>query len=324
MTARHRQGLVAYEHPRDRMRGRRVPRGKDENVQPGHRRVSWRAGPPGGREGRTINEPRATPAVPSPRAYWEQRLGAEYSLGGVGYIGLGEGFNRWGYRARRGVFRRTMRRFVAPGARVLDIGSGTGFYLERWRELGAGSLVGSDITDVAVRALAHRHPHVEVTRFDAGEETLPWDEESFDAISAMDVLFHVVDDERFRRALRNARRLLRPGGVLVFSDLFVHGEAWRTPHQAIRSLAEIASAVADAGLQVELRRPMLVLLNAPVDTRSRVLRAVWTVLRTAALRGEALGTAAGAAVYPFEVALAAVLREGPSTEIMVCRRPGPP
>ena len=277
--------------------------------------------PPRGLKAGTMDEPRATPAVSSPRAYWEQRLDDRYSLAGVGYIGLGEGFNRWGYRARRRVFLRTVRPVVRPGARVLDLGSGTGFYLDRWRELGAGSIVGSDITDVAVRRLAERHPDVEVVRFDAGDVDLPWSEESFDAISAMDVLFHVVDEERFERALRNAHRLLRPGGVLVFSDLFVHGEPWRTAHQAIRSLTQISSAVHGAGLEVELRRPMLVLLNAPVDSAGRGVRAVWRGLRTAALRGEALGRAVGAAAYPFEVALAALLTEGPSTEIMVCRRP---
>ena len=266
-------------------------------------------------------QPRATPPVASPRAYWEQRLGGDYSLGGVGYEGLGEGFNRWGYRARRRVFRRVMRPLVAPGARVLDVGSGTGFYLDRWRELGADSIVACDITDVAVSRLAQRHPGVEVARFDAGDEEAPWAPESFDAISAMDVLFHIVDDGRFARALRTLGRLLRPGGVLAFSDLFVHSDPWRAPHQAIRSLEEIGAGVAAAGLQVELRRPMLVLLNAPVDTDSGLLRATWTGLRAAALRGEALGTAAGALVYPFEVALAATLREGPSTEIMVCRRP---
>jgi hypothetical protein len=109
--------------------------------------------------------------------------------------------------------------------------------------------------------------------------------------------------------------------MLVFSDLFVHGEPWRAPHQAIRSLAEVRAAVAVAGLREELRRPMLVLLNAPVDTDSRAARAAWWTLRTAALRGEAAGWLAGAAAYPFEVGLARFLREGPSTELMVCRRP---
>ena len=56
---------------------------------------------------------------------------------------------------------------------------------------------------------------------------------------------------------------------------------------------------------------MLVLLNAPVDTRSRAARAASWTLRTAALRGEAAGWLAGAAAYPFEVGLARVLREGP-------------
>ena len=39
-----------------------------------------------------------------PRGYWEQRLSEHYTLGGVGYLGLGEGFNDWMYRVRRHVF----------------------------------------------------------------------------------------------------------------------------------------------------------------------------------------------------------------------------
>ena len=39
------------------------------------------------------------------------------------------------------------------------------------------------------------------------------------------------------------------------------------------------------------------------------------------IRGEAAGWVAGAAAYPFEVALARILRERPSTELMVCRKP---
>jgi SAM-dependent methyltransferase len=204
---------------------------------------------------------------------------------------------------------------------VLDVGSGTGFYLGLWRELGAASITGSDLTAVAVERLAASHPEVTAIRLDVGDEAIDLPDAAFDAVSAMDVLFHVTDDARFARAFANAARLLRPGGTLVFSDLFVHGEPWRAPHQAIRSLAEVRRAIAAAGLREELRRPLLVLLNAPVDSRSRLLHASWWTLRTAALRGEAAGWLAGAAAYPFEVALARILREGPSTELMVCRKP---
>lgn len=63
------------------------------------------------------------------RAYWESRLSERYSLDGVGYLGLGSSFNAWMYRARRAIFLRRARPLVAarPRARVLDVGSGTGF-----------------------------------------------------------------------------------------------------------------------------------------------------------------------------------------------------
>ncbi len=66
-----------------------------------------------------------------PRAYWEKRLAADPTLGGVGYITLGEGFNRWMYAVRREVTMRMMRRLVPDpaNASVLDVGSGTGFYI---------------------------------------------------------------------------------------------------------------------------------------------------------------------------------------------------
>jgi SAM-dependent methyltransferase len=312
VAPRHEARLVPHEHARDGVRRRGIPGREHEDVEPGHADIIAGIAPP------PLPADADTDAL---REYWEQRLRGDYSLGGVGYQGLGEAFNRWGYRARRRVFLRLVRPLVAPGARVLDVGSGTGFYLGLWRELGAGSITGSDLTGVAVEGLAARHPDVEAVRLDIGDETIDLPESSFDAVSAMDVLFHITDDERFARALANIGRLLRPGGVLVFSDLFVHGRPWRAPHQAIRSLAEVRAAVDAAGLRVQLRRPMLVLLNAPVDTRGRTARAAWWTLRTAALRGEAAGWLAGAAAYPFEVGLARILREGPSTELMVCRRP---
>lgn len=310
MALGHEPSLVADEDAGERVVGGRPPRGQDEDVERRHADIIAGIAPP--------SPPADTDAL---RDYWEGRLRGDYSLGGVGYQGLGEAFNRWGYRARRRVFLRALRPRVAPGASVLDVGSGTGFYLGLWRELGAGRVVGSDLTDVAAERLAATHPEAEVVRFDAGDPDPPFPDASFDAVSAMDVLFHIVDDDRFAQALANAARLLRPGGVLAFSDLFVHGEPWRAPHQAIRTLEEVRAAVAAAGLREELRVPLLVLLNAPVDSGNRFFRAAWWTLRTAALRGEATGWAAGAVAYPFEVALARALREGPSTELMVCRRP---
>jgi len=260
-----------------------------------------------------------------PNAYWEERLSDDYTLEGVGWSSLGEALNQWMYRVRGQVFLREMRTLFgsAGDLEVLDIGSGTGFYVERWHEFGVRHVVGSDLTAVAVSNLRSRFPTDEFVQLDVGSEQSPFGERRFDVVSAFDVLFHIVHDERFLRALRNVHELLAIGGVFVLTDNFVQGEAMRGRHQTSRPLAEIEQALTQCGFRVERRRPVFVLLNTPVDSDSRILRAWWKFLAIAASRSNALGWALGATAYPIELALTRVLREGPSTELMICRRPAP-
>lgn len=255
------------------------------------------------------------------REYWEQRLSATYDVHGVGWAGMGRALNVWMYKVRRHVFLREMRRqFPRPQELdVLDVGSGTGFYVERWHELGARSVMGSDLTDTAVTALASQYPQDDFERLDISDAVLPIDRQ-FDVVSAFDVLFHIVDDERFAQALRNLCALVRPGGHVVFSDNFLHGPAVRIEHQASRSLADITCELNAAGLQVVRRVPMFVLLNTPLDSERRLAQWWWAFVSAIAARGELPGRLLGAAVYPFELGLLRVVREGPSTELMVCKR----
>jgi SAM-dependent methyltransferase len=257
------------------------------------------------------------------RGYWENRLAERFTLDGVGWTGLGTAFNGWMYRVRRHVFLRSLRRYAPrpETLRVLDVGSGTGFYVERWHELGVAHVTGTDLTDTAVSRLRERHPGDRFERFDVGSTDLPFDPGSFDAISIVDVLFHIVDDEDFRQAFRNAYELLAPGGLLVFTENFLHGPTQRAEHQVSRSLGEIEAAVAEAGFETLARRPMFVLLNTPLDTGSRLLRAWWKFVLETVGRANPLGAVVGAVAYPFELVLVGRVHDGPSTELMVCRRP---
>jgi SAM-dependent methyltransferase len=256
-----------------------------------------------------------------PKAYWEQRLANQYSAGGVGYLGLTDSYNEWMYRVRRHVFLREVRRLGRPPTRVLDVGSGTGFYIACWHELGATQIVGSDLTDVATRNLAQRFPSDTFARFDVGGEELLFEEERFDAVSAMDVLFHIVDDDRFRRAFTNVFALLEPGGTFVVAENFLHRKPVRVVHQVSRTLGEIEGAAIDAGFQIVRRRPMFCLMNAPIDSESRLRQEWWARLRRATSGRQRAGTLVGAVLYPIELALVSVLREGPSTEVMICTKP---
>jgi SAM-dependent methyltransferase len=259
----------------------------------------------------------------SPEAYWEQRLEDDYSLSGVGFKRLGPSFNRWAYQVRRERFFDIVAEHVEDprAARVLDVGSGTGFYVDLWKELGASSIVGVDLTRVAVERLSQRHPHLTFHQLDIGEGTGPLPEAGFDVVDAMDVLFHIVDDARFQAAVQNLYRLVAPGGLFIFSDNFVHGDAIRVEHQATRSLEDIERAVRQTGFEIVDRQPMFVVMNTPLDVRSRIVRGAWYGAAGAISLWDRLGDVAGRALVPLELRLCRNRSESPTTEIMVCRRP---
>jgi len=278
------------------------------------------------------------------QGYWERRLREHFSLEGVGYLRLGRRFNRWMYRVRGLVFDEAVRRYWRVGAglsartspapaesrvpsaecqaKVLDVGAGTGFYVERWLALGA-SVTGLDLTEVSVGNLRERFPAARFLRADIGlplEEPLASERGTFAAVSAFDVLFHLVDDAHYARALRNLAELLEPRGLLFWSDNFIHQPTTRVTHQVSRSLAEVGETLDAAGLEIVSRVPMFVLMNYPADTRSRLAKWAWTAMVSPAMVSDRLGGVLGALLYPLETWLVRRIDESPSTELMVCRR----
>ena len=253
--------------------------------------------------------------------YWESRLNETFSLEGVGYLGLGKQYNTWLYRVRRRVFLGVMRQVGAdyPRSRVLDVGSGTGFYVALWQTLGVKDLVGLDITHTARQQLASRFPDYRFFTLDIGAP-IDWPAGSFDLASAFDVLFHIVDDTAYAQAIANLAMLLKPGGWLIFSENFLHGQPRSASHQVSRTLRQIERLLADAGFEVVMRTPFLYLMNAPVDSASRLRTLLWRAIRFIASRGELPGWLIGAVLYPIEVLLVSLCAESPTTEIMVCRR----
>ncbi len=261
----------------------------------------------------------------SARDYWQSRLSHSYSLQGVGYQRLGKSFNQWMYRVRARVFARVAWRLGVDWtrARVLDVGSGTGFYVEQWHRLGVPKVVGVDITSKAVEELAMKFPGDEFLEADIGaSRDSRLATRDFTAASAMDVLFHIVDDEAYRRAFVNIAAALQPGGWFIWSDNFLHHDTERVRHQASRSLTESEDAVRAAGFEIVERVPMFVLMNYPTDSTSRLARLAWTVMVSPAALAEPLGWLVGAVLAPVDTWLTSVKRESQTTEIMVCRKVG--
>lgn len=110
--------------------------------------------------------------------------------------------------------------------RHLDIGSGTGHWLDFMRDVYLFSeSVGVEITDKMSKFLGEKYAGVSgvrIIRDDvAGEEFgVAQVGGPVDLITAIGVMFHIVDDERWVKALRNLAAVLKPTGYLLVGGDF--------------------------------------------------------------------------------------------------------
>lgn len=111
-------------------------------------------------------------------------------------------------------FTKFFNREVIRSKDVLDVGSGFGGRAVRWRELGAHSVVGLEVTPDHIsnsRRFAEERG-VEVDFVLGVGEDLPFADGCFQTVTMYDVLEHVVDPAR---VLNETFRVLRAGGVLA-------------------------------------------------------------------------------------------------------------
>ena len=158
--------------------------------------------------------------------------------------------DHWWFRARRKIFARLLdgQLQLDPRGDVLDLGPGSGVNLPLFE--GRGRPI---VLDLARRSLlacrsagAERAVQADATR-------LPFADDSFGLVCALDVLEHIPDD---RAALAEIRRVLRPDGHLLLSAP-AHRFLWGrqdvlSSHQRRYRRSELRERVEDAGF--ELRR----------------------------------------------------------------------
>jgi SAM-dependent methyltransferase len=147
--------------------------------------------------------------------YWESRLRDNFSLRGTGHICFNETYNGWLYRRKRTVINSVFDKRDLRACRVLDIGCGTGFFVDWYTRRGA-NVTGIDITEVSVRELAKRFQGSFFTQDITDARYEP--KGMFDVVNMWDVLYHIVDEQAFARALSNIARSLTTGGLFLMTD----------------------------------------------------------------------------------------------------------
>lgn len=141
------------------------------------------------------------------------RIASYYDGAAEGYElahGIGHPGGAWSIANKYVPF---LARHLRPGDSVLEIGSGTGRLTVDLLKL-AGTVVASDVAPGMLR-WAKRSNRL-ATGVVADAEALPFRDGVFDACVAMNALSYCVDKDA---ALREAARVLRPGGKLLLIDM---------------------------------------------------------------------------------------------------------
>jgi ubiquinone/menaquinone biosynthesis C-methylase UbiE len=171
--------------------------------------------------------------------------------------GVAEKLTRWKFAAAYHVWRRVIRRYAPAGGarRILEVGAGPGNFaacLERW--FPESNLTALDLEGELVRYAAARVPSAAFIR--ASSEQIPLASNSFDVVSALQVIEHFESPEKF---LSEVARVLRPGGLFLMATPNTRGigarllgDKWqgiRGDHVSLRDPEEWRNTISRSGFE---------------------------------------------------------------------------
>lgn len=119
-----------------------------------------------------------------------------------------------------------------PGARVLDLGCGTGLELGYYFEtVPTARVTGVDLAPGMLDALRRKFPDRALTLVLGSYFDVPFGEEAFDAAVSVESLHHFTQAEKIPLYAK-LRRALKPGGYFILTDYFAADQAEEQFRQA--------------------------------------------------------------------------------------------
>jgi ubiquinone/menaquinone biosynthesis C-methylase UbiE len=151
--------------------------------------------------------------------------------------------------------------------RLLDLGCGTGFVIDLARDL-FDRIDGVDVTQAMLDRVDTSGGHVVLHRQPC--ESLSFDDATFDAATAYSFLDHLED---YSLVLREAFRVLRPGGVL-YADLLPNRRFWESIASAA-GRGGVSSPLVKREIEMLTSQPEMVERDYAVDADTFIAAEPW-------------------------------------------------
>jgi SAM-dependent methyltransferase len=197
--------------------------------------------------------------------YWRERLSGAPSLIGTGTNAIPIQWQRSLYRGKVRAYRRLLDRsgITVRGKHVVDFGCGSGYFEDIWERHGARRADGIDIVPSMIAALQQRYPHRRYVCGDLAAGTADVAKLGQpNLVTAIDVFYHIVDDDALVRTLRGLAGLLASDGALLFTDALEERET--ASHVRFRSLNQWRQILHQTGLALLDVEPVFALNNRQV------------------------------------------------------------
>ena len=270
-----------------------------------------------------------------PGEYW-RGLHRRTDLSAVGQSGLPGDLNTWIYKSIRRNLRTFARRHkLSPNgpARMLEVGVGSGFWVDFWQRLG-WQVDGCDLVPDAVERLREVHPSArfwvaDVSSTDGilgASDGLAAD--GYDLVTATSVLLHVTEDAAFEQALVNVAGAVRPGGHLLLVEPALTIKKKQAPfdpakHSRARVLRSYEEPLQRLGMELVDVAPTTVLAANPLEAggprRRRAYRKWWARVSQAKEHPRRVRWL-GPTMYALDWVLMRT-GEAPTSKILLFRRP---
>jgi SAM-dependent methyltransferase len=195
-----------------------------------------------------------------PKSYWEKRLKENFSVRHTGHVGFNLVYNTWSYKVKVRILEETLNclKIDCDGKSVLDIGCGTGFWIEFYKSKGATPIVGVDISSISIERLKGEYPQLEFFELDIGEADINIDRR-FDIVNVFDVLYHIKDRWKFSNAISNVAHLSNVGSHIFITDALI--DKSESEHVFFRSLTTYEEEFKRNSLRLIEVIPLYYLLN---------------------------------------------------------------
>src|SRR5262245_18440082 len=180
--------------------------------------------------------------------------------------------NHWWFVGRRAIVFAQIEEALAANplgerSQILDIGCGTGATMDRLRKY--GQVQGIDLSEIPL-GYSRRRGHQRV--FCANATALPFVDNSFDLVTALDVIEHLDDD---LGGLAEIRRVLKPGApAMIFVPAFQ--ALWgpnddQSGHKRRYRIGQLRPLIHASGLRLEKISYANVIMFIPIWVGRRIL-----------------------------------------------------